>query len=266
MLSPTTTTAAASIRLSIDAITAQHIGDRQEQQDRVAIVPSKRVKGVALVVLADGAGGHKGGAAAAEQVLGTAANLFENFSPKTESAQELLREIVNEAHIVIRLNRTLTEEEPHSTGVVMILQPDRVDWAYVGDSRLYHFRGQALRQRTLDHSFVEAEIRSGRWREAERNTHPNRNLLLQALGHSETPKPDFGSATLAPGDSFLLCSDGLWDYFGDQELGKVLATLPPRKAAEILLASARARARGRGDNVSLAIIKIEAADKVPKAA
>lgn len=266
MLSPIPTKT-SSIRLSIDAITAQHIGDRQEQQDRVVIVPSKRAKGVALIVLADGAGGHKGGAAAAEQVLGTATNLFESFSPKTESAQDLLREIVNEAHIVIRLNRTLTEEEPHSTAVVMILQPDRTDWAYVGDSRLYHFRGQTLRERTQDHSFVEAEIRNGRWREEERNTHPNRNLLLQALGHSETPKADLGSAApLAPGDSFLLCSDGLWDYFSDQELGKVLSTLPPRKAAEILLASARARARGRGDNISLAIIKMEAADKVPKAA
>ncbi|HKO88064.1 MAG TPA: protein phosphatase 2C domain-containing protein [Burkholderiales bacterium] len=266
MLSPITTKTAASIRLSIDAITAQHVGDRQEQQDRVAIIPSKRAKGIALVVLADGAGGHKGGAAAAEQVLSTAANLFESFSPKTENAQDLLREIVNEAHIVIRLNRTLTEEEPHSTAVVMILQPDRADWAYVGDSRLYHYRGQALNARTRDHSFVEAEIRSGRWREADRNAHPNRNLLLQALGHSEIPRPDFGTASLAPGDSFLLCSDGLWDYFSDQELGKVLATLPPRKAAEILLASARARARGRGDNVSLAIIKMDAADKIPKAA
>jgi PPM family protein phosphatase len=253
---PTTTTPP---RLSVDAITAQHIGDRQEQQDRVAIIPSKRAKGVALIVLADGAGGHKGGAAAAEQVVSTAANLFENFSPKTESAQDLLREMVSEAHIVIRLNRTLTEEEPHSTAVFVILQPDRIDWAYVGDSRLYHFNSQALRQRTRDHSYVEEEIRSGRWREEERNTHPNRNLLLQALGHSEVPKPDFGgSAPLAAGDCFLLCSDGLWEYFGDQEIGKVLA-VPPRKAAEILLASARARARGRGDNVSLAIIRLEKA-------
>lgn len=258
MSSPTPTT--TTPRLSIDAITAQHIGDRQEQQDRVAIIPSKRAKGVALVVLADGAGGHRGGAAAAEQVISTATNLFENFSPKTEKAQDLLQEMVNEAHIVIRLNRTLTEEEPHSTGVFMILQPDRADWAYVGDSRLYHFNNQALRQRTRDHSFVEAEIRAGRWREEERNSHPNRNLLLQALGHSEAPKPDFGSSTpLRTGDAFLLCSDGLWDYFSDQEIGKVLSTLPPRKAAEILLASARARARGHGDNVSLAILRLEKA-------
>ena len=65
--------------VSVDATTGQHLGDRQEQQDRVAIIPSKRLRGTALVILADGAGGYKGGAAAADQVIGTAANLFEAF-------------------------------------------------------------------------------------------------------------------------------------------------------------------------------------------
>lgn len=254
------TTPTISVRISIDAITAQHIGDREEQQDRVAIVPSKRSPGTALIVVADGAGGHKGGAAAAAQVISTATNLFENFSPKTEDACALLREIVLEAHTVIRLNRTLTEEEPHSTAVIMILQPDRADWAHVGDSRLYNFASTQLKHRTRDHSFVEAEIQQGRWREDQRNVHPQRSLLLQALGHSVTPEPSLGSGgPFRPGDSFLLCSDGLWDYFSDMELGKVLATMPPRRAAEVLLATARDRANGRGDNVSLAILKFDKA-------
>ena len=245
--------------VSIDATTGQHIGDRQEQQDRVAIIPSKRLKGTALVVVADGAGGYKGGAAAAEQVIGTAANLFEAYSPKDEKPEELLREIVVEAHTVIRLNRVLTEEEPHSTIIAMLLQPDRVDWGWVGDSRLYQFRGPALVNRSKDHSYVQQQIDEGEWREEDRHKHPNRNLLLQALGHSEPPVPSFGStAPLVPGDAFLLCSDGLWDYFTDTELGKALAALPPRKAAEMLISSARVRAKGKGDNVSVAIVKLTA--------
>src|SRR5215471_4297771 len=127
--------------VSVDATTGQHIGDRKEQQDRVAIISSKKARGTALVVLADGAGGYKGGAAAADQVIATAANLFESYSPKQETPAELLRDIVVEAHTVIRLNRVLTEQEPHSTMVAMVLQPDRADWGWVGDSRLYHFRG-----------------------------------------------------------------------------------------------------------------------------
>jgi serine/threonine protein phosphatase PrpC len=245
--------------VSIDATTGQHVGDRTEQQDRVAIIASKKVKGTAMVILADGAGGYKGGAAAAEQVIATASNLFQSFSPKDETPEQLLREIVVEAHTVIRLNRVLTEEEPHSTIVAMILQPDRVDWGWVGDSRLYHFRGPALQSRTKDHSYVQQQIEEGEWREEDRHKHPNRNLLLQALGHSESPNPSFaGSAPLIAGDTFLLCSDGLWDYMSDAELGKALASLPPRKAAEMLISAARARANGKGDNVSVAIMKLTA--------
>ena len=243
--------------VSLDATTGQHIGDRTEQQDRVAIIPSKKLRGTALVILADGAGGYKGGAAAADQVLSTAVNLFESFSPKDETPAQLLREIVLEAHTVIRLNKVLTEEEPHSTVVAMILQPDRADWGWVGDSRLYHFRGPALSNRTKDHSYVQQQIDEGEWREEDRHEHPNRNLLLQALGHSESPTPSFGAAApLVAGDSFLLCSDGLWDYFSDAEIGTSLATLPPRKAAEMLINTARVRATGRGDNVSVAIVKL----------
>jgi len=242
--------------LSVEAITAQHIGDRQEQQDRVAILSSRRIRGAALVVLADGAGGHKGGAGAAEQVIRTAANLFEDWSPNSESPETLLGSIVHEAHVVIRLNRVLTEEEPHSTVIAMLLQPDRVDWAFVGDSRLYHFSGAQLLSRTSDHSLVEMHIKIGQWPEAERHRHPHRHVLLQALGHAEPPMPDFGmAAPLRAGDTFLLCSDGLWDYVTDAELGKVLDALPPRQAAEVLVNAARHRANGRGDNVSLAIVK-----------
>ncbi len=225
--------------LSIDATTAEHIGDRGSMQDRVAIVPSAKLRGTAMVILADGAGGYTGGEAAADQVLATARS--------------------DEAHTIIKLNRILTEEEPHATIVAMILQPDRVDWAHVGDSRLYHFRHGDLRHRTPDHSLVEQLVREGQLGEAERHTHPNRNLLIQALGHSEQPKPDFGAtAPLADGDAFLLCSDGLWDYFEDAAIGKALNALPPRKAAELLITAARAKAKGRGDNISLAIVKLGA--------
>lgn len=244
----------------LDAVSAQHLGDRQEQQDRVVICANPKVRGIALALVADGAGGHKGGAAAAEQAMRTARQLFERWSPHQESAQALLAAIVDEAHTVIRLNRALTEEEPHSTLVAMLVQEDRANWVHVGDSRLYHFAGKNLRTRTRDHSFVEEQIRQGQWSEAERHHHPHRNLLLQALGHSEQPQPDFGQTTaLRDGDTFLLCSDGLWDYVSDDELGRAVHTLAPREAAETLIGAARKRSQGRGDNVSLAILKFSEA-------
>ncbi len=77
---PSTTT--EPMPLALDATTAAHIGDRAEQQDRVTILPSQRARGTALVILADGAGGYTGGAAAAQQVVATAGQLFEGFCPK----------------------------------------------------------------------------------------------------------------------------------------------------------------------------------------
>ena len=75
-----------------------------------------------------------------------------------------------------------------------------------------------------------------------------------------------GEATeLRVGDAFILCSDGLWAYFEDHELGSLLHSLPPREASEHLVRIARERAQGRGDNLSLAIVKLEAPEQKKRA-
>jgi serine/threonine protein phosphatase PrpC len=243
--------------IRIEAGTGQHIGDRSEQQDRLIIIPSKREPGVLLAVVADGMGGHTGGAMAAQQVITTAQQVFENFSTRDDSPQKLLTSIVNESHLIITLSSYTSEQEPHSTVVAMLLQKDRADWAHVGDSRLYHFRGQPLVQRTRDHSYVEQLFREGYITEAQMETHPNKNLLVHCLGSATPPHIDFGGTDkLQPDDTFILCSDGVWAYFSDIELGSILATCPPRTASEQLISLARERSNGRGDNCSLAIVKL----------
>ena len=87
--------------------------------------------------------------------------------------------------------------------------------------------------------------------------HPNRNILVTSLGGNDAPKIDFGETDdLKAGDSFLLCSDGLWGYFSDAELGGVLAAYSAREASDILINRSRTRALGEGDNVSVAILKL----------
>ncbi len=243
--------------LTIDTCVAQHIGDRKEQQDRVALIPHPTRRGLLMAVLADGMGGHTGGAIAAEQVIHKAQQSFENYAPLSETPQELLRSIVHDAHVVIKLTRFTSEADPHSTAVVLMLQPGRVDWAHCGDSRLYHFRGDKLVTRSGDHSLVAELVRMGHITEEQAGAHPQRNILLSCLGAEREPQVDFGdSAPLVADDIFLLCSDGLWGYFSAAELGGVLAAHPPRNAAEILVERARKRAQGAGDNISLAIIKL----------
>ena len=87
--------------------------------------------------------------------------------------------------------------------------------------------------------------------------HPKRNVLITSLGGKEEPKFEFGAARdLADGDSFVICSDGLWAYFDDAEMGRIVAANSARKASEILIEVARERAAGAGDNLSLVIVKL----------
>jgi PPM family protein phosphatase len=243
--------------IRIEAGTGQHIGDRSEQQDRLILIPSKREPGIVLAIVADGMGGHTGGAMAAQQVISTAQQIFENFHTSEETPQKLLTSIVHESHLIITLSSYTSEQEPHSTVVAMLLQKERADWAHVGDSRLYHFNGQGLIQRTTDHSYVEQLFKEGKITAAELDTHPNKNILVHCLGSQNPPLIDFGGTDQLKGDDcFILCSDGLWAYFTDIELGAILSSCPPRVASEQLISLARERAHGRGDNVSLAIIKL----------
>jgi len=248
----------------VAACTAQHIGDRKEQQDRVGIFTSRRLPGGALFVVADGMGGKTGGAMAAQQVMTTAKNLFEEYSVG-EPIQELLTQIVTEAHTVIKLSAISSEKEPHSTMVALVLQPDRADWAYVGDSRMYHFSGLDLIQRTIDHSYVEQLVAEGKIAPDEAHSHRLSNLLTSALGTVKPPQISFGSTTsLAPGQNFLLCSDGLWHYFNEFELADIIDCQGARQASEQLIEIARERAGGTGDNCTLVVIKLENPPPPPK--
>lgn len=243
--------------LQIDSCIAQHIGDRREQQDRATLISHPKRPGMLLAVLADGMGGHSGGAMAAEQVLHNAERNFESYSPNQQAPREFLKAMVDESHVVIKLTRFTSEQEPHSTACVLLVQSGRADWAHCGDSRIYHFRGDRLVSRTQDHSLVAELVRQGKLDAAAAERHPQKNMLLACLGGQREPVCDFGETDrIVDGDSFLLCSDGLWAYFSDAELGGVLAAYGAREAAGELISRARARGQPHGDNVSLVIVKI----------
>src|ERR1700741_4473335 len=128
----------------IEAGTAQHIGNRPQQNDRVALYTAAQAPGYVMAVLGDGGGVNLG----SDQVLLTAKHLFDEFrpgdTPSLPRLQELARTIALEAHQVIKMNPIAAKQEPHSTLVVLILTPaHQAVWAHVGDSRLYRFAGEA---------------------------------------------------------------------------------------------------------------------------
>jgi serine/threonine protein phosphatase PrpC len=241
------------------AATALHRGDRSYQQDQVEMLVHPRVTGCTLGVVADGMGGKSGGRKAADQVVLTAQQLFERFVPEKDDPADMLRQLVMEAHLMIKLTAIAAEEEPHSTIAAFLIGAKlQCDVAHAGDSRVYHFRGPEMLSRTVDHSYVQRLIDEGKISEEEANTHPQSNLLTACLGTQQDPPITLGQVPqLQIGDTVLACSDGLWHYFTPKELGAIVHGLPPREASEMLVGKARQRARGGGDNLSLAVVRVE---------
>jgi serine/threonine protein phosphatase PrpC len=223
------------------------------------VISHPREKGCVMGIVADGMGGKSGGRKAADQVVLTARQLFERFDAGEEDTQDMLLQLVSEAHLMIKLTALSAEEEPHSTVAAFVVNPDRsCNWIHTGDSRIYLFRGANMIKRTLDHSFVQRLVNEGQITEAEAAVHPQSNLLTGCLGTVSEPEPTVEHfEALQTGDTLMCCSDGLWHYFTDREIGTVLHSLPPREAAELLLTKAQQRGRGAGDNLSVAIVRIE---------
>lgn len=243
----------------VSACTAEHIGDRSEQQDRVAILTSPRHPSSLLAVVSDGMGGRTGGRMASDQVISTVSHVFRDMAEDDAGGlRRLLKMMADEAHTVIRLAALSSEKEPHATFVVLIVRRDHAIWAHAGDSRLYHFRDGQPIHRTEDQTYAAYLRALGRTQQAAEADGRFSHVLVSSLGLTRPPDLVIAdSSDLRPGDAFLLCSDGLWAHFSDGELGQTLDRLSPREASDILVRGARERARGGGDNLSLAIVKLE---------
>jgi serine/threonine protein phosphatase PrpC len=190
----------------------------------------------------------------------TARQLFERYSPEMDDAPSLLKQIIDEAHTVIKLIAVSAEQEPHSTLAAFLINAGGdCHWIHTGDSRIYHYHGNALLHRTKDHSYVQTLVDKGELTASEANVHPQSNILMGCLGTEEPPP--FARhliSKLQIGDVLMACTDGLWHYFDVNEMGSALSMLSPREATEFLIQKARARAQRTGDNLSLVIVKWEA--------
>lgn len=243
----------------IEAGTAQHTGNRPQQNDRVALLTGARAPGYVLAVLSDGVDGP----AASEQVLHTSRHVFDLFKPGDRPGVErlggLLRDIAEETHMIVRMNAVAHKTESMASFVALVLSPygDAV-WGHAGDSRLYRFAEGKCMARTSDAAYVEHLASAEKLPlEAARN-HRKSKLLMNLLGNGERqPFVTIGSHSgLKAADSFLLASDGLWHYFTDAELGAATFRASPRQASEMLINKAGERAQGKGGNCSMAIVKL----------
>ena len=178
-------------------------------------------------VVADGAGGHGGGDIASKLAV---RQIIEQSAQQPAASPGDVREIILATNHAIHDARRNggTQEHMHSTVVSLFIELDTQTamWGHVGDSRLYVFRRAQLRSLTRDHSLVQSLVDGGLIQPSQMRTHPQRSELLCALGSSDedlhigvSPAP----WTIAAGDVFLLCTDGLWEYVEEDALQQTLA-------------------------------------------
>ncbi|SHM34290.1 Serine/threonine protein phosphatase PrpC [Duganella sacchari] len=254
-------TVSAMSAYKIEAGTAQHIGQRPQQNDRVALYTAAQAPGYVMAVLADG--NHS--PIAADQALLTSKHLFDEFrvgnSANLPRLQELLRSIALEVHQVIKMNPIAAVAEPQSALALLVLTPQaQAVWAHVGDARIYRFAGETCAMRTNDSAYLEHLVNVEQLPADAAKKHRSSRLLHNVIGNSmKEPFVTVGCHQgLQAGDALMLCSDGLWQLFRPEELAAAVARNTPRQAAERLIGKAGERAQGKGDNCSMAIIKLVA--------
>ncbi len=227
-------------------------GPRPYNQDRLAYSYSKDSL---LLVLADGMGGHRHGEIAAQLAIKTLTDAFQRLAkPLLTSPAKFLTDHIQQVHDMIE-NVTQSEslvESPRTTIVVAVIQRGYLYCAHVGDSRLYHFRGNHLLYRTEDHSIVQSLYKKGMISKEEMATHPYRNKIYNCVGGETPPQIDLSDRIeLEEGDTILLCTDGLWGCLSDNEIKAILnANIDVTAATKALMDAAENAADDHGDNLS----------------
>ena len=210
--------------LDITIATCSERGRRASNEDNVRVTHDGERW---IAVLADGAGGHRGGAEAARRAVDQLDATLHDTQGEF-SARALTRAVVS-AHA--RVQRAQREDERvgdmHSTVVALWIDTvqDSVLWSHVGDSRLYRVRGGQLQLLTADDSVVQRLVDAGLLTPQQAKTHPQKNQLIAALGIEDDLEPHTleQPAALAEGDAFLLCSDGWWGSLTEQFVTAALA-------------------------------------------
>lgn len=224
---------------------------RQGNQDSV-------YAGSHFIAVADGMGGMAAGDLASAIVINTVARLDE--PPPEDSVADELADTVAEANRAIR---RMVADDPGKEGMGTTLTALWFDgeWfnmVHIGDSRAYRMRGGGFEQITVDDTYVQMLVDEGRITEEEAERHPQRSLLLRALGASEV-EPAFQTLKGVAGDRMLLCSDGLTGPVSDADITLTLqSAATPAEAVESLVG--QALEAGAPDNVTVLIADVVETD------
>lgn len=210
-----------------------------------------------LFAVADGMGGHAAGEVASQLALKRLRQslLAQEYATTSADPLAMLKQAGQDAARAVHAEAQRTRSDMGTTLVAALVDStQRKLYAInVGDSRLYKISTAAIRQVTKDHSLVQRLIDSGQLTPAEARHHPNANLIYRTLGERANVEIDTFEEALAPGETLLLCTDGLCGLVDDDELHRVVTTASSPQAACARLVEL-ANAAGGHDNITVIVV------------
>ncbi|MCX4549656.1 protein phosphatase 2C domain-containing protein [Streptomyces sp. NBC_01387] len=211
--------------------------------------------GPRLLAIADGMGGQAAGEVASSEVISTLVTLDDDV-PGSDILTSL-GTAVQRANDQLRM---MVEEDPQLEGMgttltALLWTGQRLGLVHVGDSRAYLLRDGVLTQITQDHTWVQRLVDEGRITEEEATTHPQRSLLMRALGSGEHVEPDLSIREVRAGDRYMICSDGLSGVVSHQTMEDTLASY--QGPAETIQELIQLALRGGGpDNITCIVADV----------
>jgi protein phosphatase len=230
---------------------------RSNNQDSLAVMPAAshslwQQRGD-LFMVADGMGAHAAGELASKLSTDTVPLVYHKLMDRTPAEAVLAAVEEANAQIHSRGQASIDFKGMGTTTTALVLLPYGALLAHVGDSRAYRLRGTRLEQLTFDHSLVW-EMRATGQLQGQVPSYVPKNVITRSLGPSPKVQVDLeGPLPVAPGDIFLMCSDGLSGPVKDEELGMILGSMPPAEAVRALVDLANLR--GGPDNITVIIAK-----------
>ena len=229
---------------------------RENNEDYFYI--SNSLDEVQLYLLADGMGGYNGGEIASKLAVQTAKNYIENnfkdIEKDKDSIIQLLGSSMEYANMVVYEKAKATPELQGmgTTLEICLIYNNKAYIGHVGDSRIYRVRKQFIRKLTQDHSYVQKLVKEGTITKEQAEHHPQKNMLMKALGCNAFVEPDVMVKGFLKDDIIIMCSDGLSNLV-DQETIYEMASKNIEQGTKDLVQLAKDR--GGYDNITVGIIK-----------
>ena len=229
---------------------------RSHNEDSVTIVKNNNDE--YLVVVADGMGGHKAGEVASSLVVNELSKRFSMLSSMgtKEEAVVWLKEIIDEINVKIL---RYAEEHVDASGlgttcVCSLITKDFLLFGNIGDSSGYVYKKGKLYKVTKDHTLVNILLENGELTESDAKNHPQKNVLMKALGAAERIEMDIFDVERNV-DGVLLCSDGLTNMISVEQMEKILGDGELDLEGQVGKMINKANMRGGNDNITVACVR-----------